>query len=81
MQNIPIVIETPSFESTEIWTNEVELLNQLSSIDDTDEDQAAVAAMAPEIKDVVRRVIASANAVAKSEKKTISKLNVKRGAT
>jgi AP endonuclease 1 len=81
LQNIPIVIETPSFESTEIWTKEVEVLNQLSSMGDTDEDQAAVAAMETEIKSVVRRVSASANAVAKSGKNTISKLTVKRGAS
>ena len=80
MQNIPIVIETPSFESTEIWTKEVEVLNQLSNMGDTDEDQAAVAAIEAEIKSVVRRVSASANAVAKSGKKTVSKLTVQRGA-
>jgi len=79
LQNIPIVIETPSFESTEIWTKEVEVLNQLSNMGDTDEDQAAVAAIETEIKSVVR-VSASANAVAKSGKKTVSKLTVQRGA-
>ena len=47
---------------------------------DTDEDQAAVAAIEAEIKSVVRRVSASANAVAKSGKKTVSKLTVQRGA-
>ena len=80
MQNIPIVIETPSFESTEIWTKEVEVLNQLSSMGDTDEDQAAAAAIETEIKSVVRRVSASANAVAKGGKKSIAKLTVKGGA-
>jgi len=57
------------------------VLNQLSSIGDTDEDQAAVAAMEAEIRGVVRRISASANAVTKSEKKTISKLTVKHDAT
>ncbi|KIM77488.1 hypothetical protein PILCRDRAFT_11935 [Piloderma croceum F 1598] len=80
LQNIPIVIETPSFESTEIWTSEVEVLNQLSSMGDTDEDRAAVAAIETKIKGVVRRVSASANAAAKSGKKTISKSTVKHGA-
>jgi AP endonuclease 1 len=74
-----MVIETPNFESTKVWTKEVEVLNRLSSLGDTDEDQAAVAAMETEIKGVVRRVSSSANAVAKSGKKTTPKVTVKRG--
>jgi AP endonuclease 1 len=81
LQNIPLVLETPSFESTEIWTKEVEVLNQLSIMGNTDEDQAAMAAMKTEIEDVVKRVGGGANTAAKSGRRQVgsSKSPPKRG--
>ena len=38
MQGIPLVLETPSFELTAIWTKDIEVLNQLSTMDDTGGD-------------------------------------------
>ncbi|KAG0701688.1 xylose isomerase-like protein [Suillus ampliporus] len=36
-QNIPLILETPTFEATEIWTKEISILNCLSElVDDSD---------------------------------------------
>jgi AP endonuclease-1 len=71
LQNIPIVLETPSFESTEIWTKEVQILNQLSVMDNKDEDQTAMAAMRTEIENLVRSVVGDANVTSKSRMKKV----------
>lgn len=61
VRGIPVVLETPSFEGTEVWTKEVEVLNRLSALgldglEDEDEgDGQAMEAMADEIREVVRR--------------------------
>jgi len=67
LQNIPLVLETPSFESTEIWTQEVDVLNQLSSMVGAD-DEAAVAEMKIAIEEAVKRVGGVANAAGKNKK-------------
>lgn len=78
---MPIVLETPSFESTEIWTTEVEVLNQLSHIGDAGEDQTAMAEMKAKIEDVVKSATNGPKATAQSGKVGLgkSKARTKRG--
>lgn len=35
-QDIPLILETPTFEATEIWTKEISALNRLSLVDDSE---------------------------------------------
>jgi len=49
-QNLPIVLETPSFEKVEVWAKEVEVLNRLSGLS-LDEAEEVVS----EIRDVVKK--------------------------
>ncbi|EGN95779.1 hypothetical protein SERLA73DRAFT_162523 [Serpula lacrymans var. lacrymans S7.3] len=53
LQNIPLVLETPSFETTEIWTKEIEVLNRLSDLHGQDES-ALLEGLSDEIKKVVQ---------------------------
>ena len=79
MQGIPLVLETPSFESATIWTKEIEVLNQLSTIDDTDGVQAAMAAMKTAIEDVVKTASGGANTSKMGAKVGNSKSSAKGG--
>ena len=81
MQGIPLVLETPSFESTAIWTKEIEVLNQLSTMQDTDGGQAVMAAMKTAIEDVVKTSSGGANVSKMSAKVGNSKSSAKRGRT
>jgi AP endonuclease-1 len=33
MRDIPLILETPTFEATDIWTKEIVALNRLSNLD------------------------------------------------
>ena len=79
LQDIPLVLETPSFESTEIWTKEVEVLNQLSTMGDAGNDQVSIGKMKTEIEEMVKRVVGSTNTTAKNGKATKAKASGKRG--
>ncbi|KAG1839181.1 xylose isomerase-like protein [Suillus tomentosus] len=35
-QDIPLILETPTFEATDIWTKEISALNRLSLVDDSE---------------------------------------------
>ena len=52
-QNLPIVLETPSFEKVEVWAKEVEVLNRLSGLS-LDEAEEMVKVGEGEIRDVVK---------------------------
>ncbi|KAH7921053.1 AP endonuclease [Leucogyrophana mollusca] len=55
MQNIPLILETPSFEANEVWTKEIAALNQLSDIGlDEKSTKALEETLTGEIRAVVR---------------------------
>lgn len=39
MKNIPLILETPTFENDEIWRAEIGVLNRLSGVADNDNDE------------------------------------------
>jgi AP endonuclease 1 len=65
VQNIPLVLETPSFEKPEVWGKEVEVLNRLSSTHGN-EEKLEWEAMVEEIKAVVEE---ASGGTAKTQKK------------
>jgi hypothetical protein len=66
VQNIPLVLETPSFEKPEVWGKEVDVLNRLSSTYEN-EEKLESEAMIEEITNVVKE--ASGGSSAKPQKK------------
>jgi len=42
LANIPLILETPTFEETEVWRREMEILYQLQEVTGTDEEVEAI---------------------------------------
>lgn len=61
-QDIPLILETPTFEATEIWTKEISALNRLSFVDDSEVLETELS-LVNEITSLVR-----SHAVKKTEK-------------
>ncbi|KAG2337235.1 AP endonuclease [Suillus weaverae] len=62
-QDIPLILETPTFEATEIWTKEISALNCLSNLVDDSEVPETEHSLVNEITSLVR-----SHAVKKTEK-------------
>ncbi|KDQ61279.1 hypothetical protein JAAARDRAFT_191370 [Jaapia argillacea MUCL 33604] len=86
VQNIPLILETPSQENNDIWIKEVEILNRLSTLKldepkdaggEGDEGGQLLDAMMEEIKEVVKKVTATNPKAAKGGGKGSSKRAVK----
>lgn len=41
LANIPLILETPTFEETEVWRREMEILYELQEVDGTEEEVEA----------------------------------------
>jgi AP endonuclease-1 len=67
-QNLPIILETPSFERAGVWAKEIEVLNGLSSLDMNGEVQSSL--MVSEWVDAVRAVVGTGAVVKKSAKRS-----------
>ncbi|KAF8209355.1 xylose isomerase-like protein [Mycena galopus ATCC 62051] len=72
-QNIPLILETPSFEKPEVWATEIAALSNLSG---ADADELGV--LVDGVKDVVRKAGGNAGASSKI-KKAPKKSTVKKG--
>ncbi|KAF7359042.1 AP-endonuc-2 domain-containing protein [Mycena sanguinolenta] len=73
-QNIPLILETPSFEKPEVWATEITALNSLSAVAaDADADEQFVS-----LVDSVREVVKKAGGNSKTSKAP-KKAAVKRG--
>lgn len=57
-RNIPLILETPSFEAKEVWGKEIEVLNKVSKV----EGEIDIDASAAEIKETVTRHARSSKA-------------------
>lgn len=77
MQNIPLVLETPSFEKPEVWGKEVEVLNRLSSSLENGE-KLEWDPMVEEIKDIVKEASGGASAKPQKKGKVVSKTTTKK---
>jgi len=55
MKNLPLILETPTFEQPEIWAHEIEMLNKISAgdVEDTHED------LLSDLRKVIKEVEAS----------------------
>jgi AP endonuclease-1 len=42
LANIPLILETPTFEETDVWRREMELLYELQEVTGTDEEVEAI---------------------------------------
>jgi AP endonuclease-1 len=42
LANIPLILETPTFEETEVWRREMEILYELQEVTGTDEEVEAI---------------------------------------
>jgi AP endonuclease 1 len=75
VQNIPLILETPSFElPQETWMKEIEVLNKLSGLDLSQTSEDTLAEWVKEIKDGVL----AAEKVSGKGKKSIAKGTKKR---
>lgn len=70
LHNIPLVLETPSLESTEIWTTEIDVLNRLSIMKDTGDNQIVLQEMVDDIKTAVRKAGGGATSASKKKSTT-----------
>jgi len=78
LQNIPLILETPSFESTEVWKKEIDILNRLSILDGADDQETGIAAMATEINQVVTKVGGVTASTRGEKQSSTSKITMKR---
>jgi AP endonuclease-1 len=64
MQDLPLILETPTFEQPEVWAHEIEMLNKLSSLelDASEERQTLV----KELKEVLKKAQTSSGKGTKS---------------
>ncbi|KAG2135187.1 xylose isomerase-like protein [Suillus bovinus] len=58
-QDIPLILETPTFEATEIWTKEISALNRLSNFVDTSKVVETELSLVNEITLLVRSHVAN----------------------
>lgn len=54
MQDIPFILETPTFEATDIWTREIAALNCLSNLVEDSEIPETELSLVNEITSLVR---------------------------
>ena len=74
-QNIPLILETPMFDATEIWTKEISTLNCLSKLADGSKVPETEMSLVEEITSLVRNH--AANKAAKASKIRARKRDVK----
>lgn len=76
VQDIPLILETPSYENPEVWATEIGVLNRLSGMKHEAKDEE-VKALADEIKAVVKQSGGGAKTMKAAKGKGSTK--VKRG--
>ncbi|KAL1757197.1 xylose isomerase-like protein [Schizophyllum commune] len=69
-QNMPLILETPNGDNSDVWHTEIDVLNQMSGMS-TEEFEAAQEGMVEEIGEAVRRAV---GAKAVKEKKEVKKV-------
>lgn len=77
VQNIPLILETPSFEKPEVWAREIEVLNRLSDV--SEESEETYETLGNEVKDVVKKAGGSGKLENPAKKKTMRKGGVTKG--